>query len=297
MASPNTGVKIWTVLELVTWSTTHLQEKKIDEARLTVELLLAHVLKMKRIQLYMNFDKPLTAEELASYKIVLKRRLSREPVHYIIGETEFMGFPFSVDTRVLIPRPETETLVEEAVRCCKSLRGGAAVSVLDIGTGSGCIAVSCARLLPGSVVHAVDISADALTLAKVNAERNGVAVHFWEADIFADAPLVPAKKFDAIVSNPPYISADVYTTLQPEITEFEPRCAETDESDGLSFYRRIADIAKSMLEEDGFIAVEHAYDQQHDVMAILGGAGWRSVVPLKDSSGSPRCVIARDFSA
>jgi release factor glutamine methyltransferase len=252
VASPNTDVKIWTVLELVTWSTTHLQEKKIDEARLTVELLLAHVLKMKRIQLYMNFDKPLTAEELASYKIVLKRRLSREPVHYIIGETEFMGFPFSVDTRVLIPRPETETLVEEAVRCCKSLRGGAAVSVLDIGTGSGCIAVSCARLLPGSVVHAVDISADALTLAKMNAERNGVAVHFWEADIFADAPLVPAKKFDAIVSNPPYISADVYTTLQPEITEFEPRCAETDESDGLSFYRRIADIAKSMLEEDGF---------------------------------------------
>jgi release factor glutamine methyltransferase len=149
-----------------------LQEKNIDEARLTVEMMLAHVLKMKRIQLYMNFDKPLTVEELASYKTVLKRRVAREPVQYIIGETEFMGLPFTVDARVLIPRPETETLVEESVRSCRLLRDdGGALALLDVGTGSGCIAVSCAKLLPGSSVHGIDVSAAALEVARLNAER------------------------------------------------------------------------------------------------------------------------------
>ncbi len=296
MASPNNGTKIWTVLELITWSTAHLQEKQIDEARLTVELLLAHALKMKRIQLYMNFDKPLTAEELASYKVLLKRRLNREPVQYIIGETEFMGLPFIVDARVLIPRPETERLVEEAVRCCKVLAvgDGASLSLLDVGTGSGCIAVSCAKLIPGSAVFAMDTSAEALVVARLNAERNGVQVSFIESDIFSPAPLAPPRRFDAIISNPPYISSDVYATLQPEITQFEPRSAETDGGDGLSFYRRLAVFGTSALAPGGFLAVEHAYDQQHDVMAIFSAAGWRSLVPVQDYAGNPRCVIARD---
>ena len=297
MASPNNGVKIWTVLELITWSTAHLQEKKIDEARLTVELMLAHALKMKRIQLYMNFDKPMTAEELASYKVLLKRRLNREPVQYILGETEFMGFPFTVDARVLIPRPETETLVEETVRCLKNLpRNGEPLAVLDVGTGSGCIAVSCAKLLPGTDVYGIDVSPDALEVAALNAERNAVPVRFSPADIFSDMPLVSSRKFDAIVSNPPYISADVYATLQPEITDFEPRAAETDGADGLSFYRRLAVVGKSMLADDGFLALEHAYDQQEDVAGILADAGWRSVTAVRDYSGNPRCIIAREFA-
>jgi len=296
VASPQSGTKIWTVLELITWSTAHLQEKQIDEARLTVELLLAHALKMKRIQLYMNFDKPMTAEELASYKMLLKRRLNREPVQYIIGETEFMGLPFTVDKRVLIPRPETERLVEEIIRSCKELAiaDGACVSLLDVGTGSGCIAVSCAKLLPGSDVVAMDANADALAVARLNAERNGVQVSFIESDIFSPSPVSPVRRFDAIVSNPPYISLDVYATLQPEITQFEPRGAETDGGDGLSFYRRLAEFGKTALTGGGFLAVEHAYDQQQDVMAILAGAGWRSIVPVQDYGGNPRCVIARD---
>lgn len=294
MASNNTAPKIWTVLELLTWSTAHLQEKKIDEARLTVELLLAHALKMKRIQLYMNFDKPMTADELASYKSLLKRRLNREPVQYIIGETEFMGLPFTVDPRVLIPRPETETLVEESLRCCKTLHtNGTPVSVLDVGTGSGCIAVSCAKLLPGSDVYAMDISADALDVAALNAARNGVEVHFLNNDIFSSDPLPAGTQFDAIISNPPYIAAAVYDTLEPEITQFEPRTAETDGGDGLSFYRRLAEFGKTALAPDGFLAVEHAYDQQQEVASIFTSAGWPSVVPVKDYSGNPRCVIAR----
>lgn len=297
MASPNNGVKIWTVLELVTWSTAYLEEKNIDEARLTVELLLAHALKMKRIQLYMNFDKPMTAEELAGYKLLLKRRLTREPVQYIIGETEFMGLPFTVDHRVLIPRPETETLVEEALRCCKDIRtAGAPIAVLDVGTGSGCIAVSFAKLFPGSVVDAIDISADALDVARLNAERNTVAVNFASADIFSDERLPFSQPYDAILSNPPYISTEIYATLQPEIRDFEPLAAETDGADGLSFYRRLAGVAKTLLTTSGIIAVEHAFDQQEDVMAIFAASGWRTVLPVKDYSGSPRCVIARDFS-
>lgn len=297
MASPNNGTKIWTVLELITWSTAHLQEKKIDEARLTVELMLAHALKMNRIQLYMNFDKPMMAEELASYKVLLKRRLTREPVQYILGETEFMGFPFSVDARVLIPRPETETLVEETVRCLKSLpRNGEPLAVLDVGTGSGCIAVSCAKLLPGTDVYGIDVSPAALEVAVLNAERNAVSIRFSPIDIFSDTPLPSPRKFDAIVSNPPYISADVYATLQPEITDFEPRISETDGADGLSFYRRLAVVGKSMLADDGFLALEHAYNQQEEVAGILADAGWRSVAAVRDYNGSPRCIIAREFA-
>jgi release factor glutamine methyltransferase len=274
-----------------------LQEKNIDEARLTVEMMLAHVLKMKRIQLYMNFDKPLTVEELASYKTVLKRRVAREPVQYIIGETEFMGLPFTVDARVLIPRPETETLVEESVRSCRLLRDdGGALALLDVGTGSGCIAVSCAKLLPGSSVHGIDVSAAALEVARLNAERNCVDIQFSVADIFAEQSFPADAKFNAIVSNPPYISRDVYETLQPEITQFEPRTAETDGSDGLSFYRRLAEVGKTLLAPDGFLAVEHAFDQQDDVMTILTQAGWRSLTPIQDYSGNPRCVIAREFT-
>jgi release factor glutamine methyltransferase len=320
VASQTTQAKQWTVLELITWSANHLQEKKIDEPRLTVELMLAHALSMKRIQLYVNFDKPLKPEELAAFKSLFKRRLSREPVQYILGETEFMGLRFAVDPRVLIPRPETEILVEETIRLCKELRGpGVPVTLLDVGTGSGCIAVSCAKLIEGACVSAVDASPVALDAARANAERNGVSVEFAHADIFNDEIFCPDTgeaavhepraaaaspdmrratpgAYDAIVSNPPYISRDVYETLQPEITDFEPRCAETDEGDGLSFYRRLAVVGKTLLVKDGFMAVEHAYDQQDDVMGIFSGAGWQTVIPLKDYSGNPRCVIARDFS-
>jgi release factor glutamine methyltransferase len=333
VASQTTQAKIWTVLELITWSTNHLQEKKIDEARLTVELLLAHVLSMKRIQLYMNFDKPLKPEELAAYKVLFKRRLDREPIQYILGETEFMGFTFAVDSRVLIPRPETEILVEATVRLCKELRGtNMPVTLMDIGTGSGCIAISCAKLIPEASVSAIDLSAEALDAARSNAERNGVAIGFLRADIFTDdvicsslhvsdpaaASFLPAdpaqavhepqgrktandpagapKKFDVIVSNPPYISRALYETLQPEIVNFEPRCAETDEGDGLSFYTRLAALGKMLLVADGFMALEHAYDQQEAVTAIFSQAGWRSITPIKDYSGNPRCIIVRDFS-
>jgi release factor glutamine methyltransferase len=168
--------------------------------------------------------------------------------------------------------------------------------LLDVGTGSGCVAVSCARLLPGSTVYAIDISPGAIDLATVNAARNAVHVHFAVADIFTDEVLVPVRKFDAIVSNPPYISSEVYATLQPEITDFEPRIAETDGSDGLSFYRRLARFGKMRLKENGLLAVEHAYDQQRDVMTIFTDEGWRSVISVKDYSGNPRCVIAREFS-
>ncbi|MDD8018416.1 MAG: peptide chain release factor N(5)-glutamine methyltransferase, partial [Bacteroidota bacterium] len=170
-----TAKKVWTILDLINWGTNYFTEKGFDEARLSVELLIAHVLKLQRIQLYTNFDKPLADEELTALKELIKRRLQHEPLQYITGETEFMGLKFSVDPRVLIPRPETELLVEQVIERTRNTFGGVeTVRILDVGSGSGCIAVSLAKLISNVHVTAIDISKDALEVAKANAERNGV---------------------------------------------------------------------------------------------------------------------------
>jgi release factor glutamine methyltransferase len=167
--------KIWSILDLITWGTDYLKEKGIDDARLTIELLLSHVLTLQRIQLYTSFDRPLSDEELARFKELLKRRLSNEPLQYIIGRTQFMGLDILVDRRVLIPRPETELLVDECVKMMKrSFPPDTPLSIIDLGTGSGCIAVALAKMLPSAQITAFDLSADALAVAQQNAELNGV---------------------------------------------------------------------------------------------------------------------------
>ena len=166
--------RVWTILEMLQWGTSYLTEKGFDESRLTVELLLCHLLRLKRIQLYTSFDKPLTDAELSSFKGLFQRRLQHEPVQYIIGSTEFMGREFVVDRRVLIPRPETEVLIEHALQFAKEHFAGQPVKILDIGTGSGCIAVSLAASNENAAVVAFDTSAGAVDVARMNAEKNGV---------------------------------------------------------------------------------------------------------------------------
>ena len=286
--------KVWTILEVLQWGTSYLAEKGFDESRLTIELLLSHILRLQRIQLYTNFEKPLTQTELASFKILLQRRLQHEPLQYIIGTTEFMGREFLVDKRVLIPRPETEVLVEVAIRYAKENFPGSPIKILDIGTGSGCLAVTCAAMIENVAVTAFDVSEDAIDVARSNAQRSGVdeTIAFSVRDVFT-AGADFSEKFHLILSNPPYISKSEFDGLAPEIREFEPSSATTDGGDGLSFYRRIASVATALIESNGAVIVEHAYNQELAVQEIFRNAGWNTMESITDYSGNPRCLVAK----
>jgi len=282
---------------MLQWGTSYLSEKGFDESRLTIELLLCHVLNLKRIQLYTSFDKPLTEGELSSFKGLLQRRLQHEPLQYIVGTAEFMGLEFIVDRRVLIPRPETEVLVEQVVHYAKEHFSGQPLRILDLGTGSGCIAVSLAALLDNASIVAFDKSSDAVDVARINAQKNGVEkrIVLSVQDIFKISGADFSSKFHFVVSNPPYVSKVEFEELQPEIREFEPSYAVTDDGDGLSFYRRIAEIGRLFLETDGAIFVEHAYNQSTSAQKIFTEAGWSSVQLLNDYDGNNRCLVATQF--
>lgn len=283
--------KTWTILSIVEWSTKYLADKGFESPRLTVELLLSHVLRCQRIELYTNFDKPLAKEELAAFKSLLQRRLTHEPLDYILGECVFMGLRFYVDKRVYIPRPETEVLVERVIQQCKNCTC-AELHILDIGTGSGCIAISLAKFLPYTLVDAIDVSSDALEVAQRNVERHGVTkrVGLIQGDILADGLLSSHRKYDIIVSNPPYISSEEFYSLQPEIKEYEPLIAITDNSDGLTFYRRISDIGQDILNAQGWIFVEVAYNQADDVQRIFSNANYCNIETSLDYSSIKRVV-------
>lgn len=292
MTADVTAKKTWTILELISWGTTYLSEKGFDDTRLTIELLLTSVLHLQRIQLYTQFDRPLTNEELARFKGLLKRRLTHEPLQYILGETEFMGLKFSVDPHVLIPRPDTEILVESVVKRIQSrFAPDEHITIVDIGTGSGCIAVSLAVMVHGASIVAVDVSREALELARTNAERNSVSdrIEFRHHN-FLEETL--NDRFHCIVSNPPYISRSEYEILPKEVREFEPKHALSDNSDGLTFFKRIAEQSASILQKNGFVAVEHAFDQSQDVQHIFREHHFRTVEGIQDYGGNDRVVIA-----
>lgn len=289
-----TEIKNWRIIDIINWGTQYFKLKGIDEARLTIELMLCHILKCKRVDLYVNFEKPLTKSELENLKELIKRRLRREPLQYIIGKTEFMGLEFKLTPAVLIPRPETEILVERALETLKKeFADRKTPKVLDIGTGSGNIAISLAKFLGDKItVIGIDISKEAIELAKENAQLNGVKnVEFIQLDLF-DKKLINEfkKQFDLIVSNPPYIAVDEIENLQDEIKKFEPRHAITDGANGLSFYKRIAKIGKELINETGFILVEIAYGQAENVKKIFTDADYGQIEIFKDYLGIERVV-------
>jgi release factor glutamine methyltransferase len=294
LGATDPGKKIWTILELVTWGTGYLAEKKIDDARLNIELLLAHVLQLQRIQLYTKYDQPLKEQELAQFKSLLKRRLANEPLQYILGQTEFMGLRFSVDPGVLIPRPETELLVDHALSLIKQRFAAAEqLRILDLGTGSGCIAVSLAVKLPHSVVTAVDISEAACATASRNADKNGVLdrVTILKEDMMNLKQELFPQKFHCILSNPPYVSKKEMEFVAPEVRMFEPHEALTDNENGLKFYPEIAHFAKGALTENGFIGVEHAFDQSDSVRNIFTHEGFSGEQIVKDYQGINRHIF------
>jgi release factor glutamine methyltransferase len=294
MSSAAAPKKIWSILDLITWGSDYLREKGIDDARLTIELLLSHVLTLQRIQLYTSFDRPLSDEELARFKELLKRRLSNEPLQYIIGRTQFMGLNILVDRRVLIPRPETELLVDECVKMMKrAFPPETPLSMIDLGTGSGCIAVALAKMLPSAHVTAVDLSAEALAVAQQNAELNAVAerIPFRQADIMRLEQNDIPGPFHCIISNPPYISTKEFSDVSNDVKDFEPRAALTDESDGLTFYPAIARFAERSLSVGGCVCVEHAYDQSEHVQPIFQKAGFVEPQIIKDYQGIKRHLM------
>jgi release factor glutamine methyltransferase len=281
--------RTWTVLSMIEWSRDYLADRGFDEARLHAELLLAHVLKLTRLQLYLQFDRPLTPDELDAYRELFKRRLNHEPLQYILGETEFMGITLAVGPGVLVPRPETELLVERALVRIKE-KDGPVVSILDIGLGSGNIALALARHAKNINVTGVDQSEVAIGWSTRNARALGLPLNCICADVF-DAGAI-SDMFDIVVSNPPYIPVTEFETLMPEVRLFEPRQALTDEADGFGFLRKLAPRVAQLLKPRGVFLCEIGYGQETGAREIVEGAGFRNVMVHKDMAGIPRVVEA-----
>lgn len=279
-----------TILETLTIASAEFERVGIDSPRLTAELLLAHALQCRRIDLYVRFDQPVAEQERASFGVLYKRRLSREPLQYLIGSTNFYGLEIEVNSDVLIPRPETEELVELILSRLDNDAIGQPLRILDIGTGSGCIALVLASKLMKAHVVGIDVSTKAIDTAKKNAMRLFIPnCEFRAADIFNEGAI--EGMFDIIVSNPPYISADEIQHTQLEVRDFEPRVATTDNADGLTFYRRIAAIAKPHVNPNGFLALEIGAGQASSVEIILREQGWQCEI-RKDMAGIERMVVA-----
>jgi len=276
----------WTVLKVLNWTKEYLAQKGVENARLESEWLLCGVLALDRVGLYLNFDKPLSEAELARFRGMVARRARREPLQYILGSQEFMGIEFAVTPSVLIPRHDTEVLVTEAVQ-----RAGDGGRILDIGVGSGCIAVSLAKVLPRAQVMGVEASPEALALAEKNAEANGVRVTLFEGSLFEP---FPAERFDLIVSNPPYIPTADLETLQPEVRDFEPRQALDGGADGLDFYRLIIPAAPDHLNPGGWLLLEVGIGQAEPVQGLLEKTDmFTDIFTAKDPSGIERVVGGR----
>ncbi|WP_298565279.1 peptide chain release factor N(5)-glutamine methyltransferase [uncultured Phascolarctobacterium sp.] len=279
---------LWTITGVLEWTKQYFANKGIENPRLDAEILLCAVLKCERITLYVHFDQPLSEEELTEYRGYVARRAQQEPLAYILGEKAFMKHSFKVNPAVLVPRPETELLVESVA---KAAAGVGAASLLDLGTGSGAIIVSLLELLPEAVGTAVDISAAALAVAGENAEAIGVSSRLTlvESDLFAGLPA--GQAFDIIVSNPPYIPAADIAGLAADVQR-EPRGALDGGSDGLDFYRRIAAGCGTWLKPDGLLAFEVGIGQAQQVAGLCRQAGLTVTALRKDYAEIERMVFA-----
>ncbi|GMU00147.1 peptide chain release factor N(5)-glutamine methyltransferase [Corallococcus caeni] len=284
---------VWTIRRILTWTTGHFEKRGVDAPRLTTEILLAHVLKTGRVRLYVDLDRPLSKDELAAFKALIERRMAGEPTNYLTGAKEFYNRPFKVDARVLIPRPETELLVEAVLH---SVPKDAPSRVLDVCTGSGCIAISVAAERPQATVLATDLSKDACALARENAQALGVAerVSVLEGDLFA--PLPPGETFRVVVSNPPYIDSGDIAGLSAEVRR-EPRLALDGGPDGLTALRRVIQGARRVLEPGGLLALEMGETQGSAVLELLRAAGYVDARVEKDLERRERMAFGTQPAA
>lgn len=287
--------KRWTLTEIIHWATSYFKTHAIDSPRLTAEILLAHVLRCERIDLYLNYDRPLSAAELSAFNTLVKRRINYEPLAYILGTKEFWSLDIEVTRDVLIPRPETECLVEAVLEVLSQNLSSSAKRLLDLGTGSGAIVLALAYQQPGHVYFASDLSVKAVELARKNAQRHGLLkhIHFVVGDWFA--PMNPISSgFDMIVSNPPYIPSRAIAELQAEIYRYEPIAALDGDTDGLASYKRIIGSAHLYLKSGGVMMLEIGHDQKDEVQRIASECGqYEEIRFKKDYSGYDRVASMR----
>lgn len=277
-----------TVLEIIKKTTDFFAAKGIESARLNAELLIGQALGLKRMALYLQFERPLSEPELDKIRPLVRRRGQREPLQYILGETEFHGLKLKVDRRALIPRPETELLVESVVAACAN----PPVKILDLGTGSGAIALALAQKFTTASVTAVDSTVEALALARENAGATGLLERmiFIESNWFEK--LAPEERFDLIVSNPPYLSAEETMATTPEVRGHEPHAALTSGEDGLADLRKIVAQAPHFINAGGMLALETGIAQHLELLRLAKEAGFSRTESRPDLTGRDRFVFA-----
>ena len=298
------------MLDVVRWTTARFTERALPSPRLDAELLIGHVLGLVRVQLYVQYERVLTPEELASLRDLIKRRQAGESVAYLVGHKEFWKFDFAVDARVLVPRPDTETLVEEALARLGEPQPGEAPAdapqedaeptdaphadaarpaprIADVGTGSGALAVTLAKLRADAAVFASDVSPAALDVARANAERHAATVTFVEGDL--DAPLAAHAPFSLIVANLPYVPSGDLASLPADVRS-EPTLALDGGADGLDLVRRLVTAAPALLSPGGALALEIGAGQAAATSALLGDAGFTDIQTRKDLAGIERVV-------
>jgi release factor glutamine methyltransferase len=274
----------WTVLEVIRWTVARFTERDLATPRLDAELLVAHALGLPRLQLYVQFDRPLLPDELAAIRALIKRRQAGESVAYLVGKKEFWGLEFAVDARVLVPRPDTETLIEVAR---ERLADAPTPRAADVGTGSGAIALTLAKLFPAAAVFAVDVSPAALEVARGNAERLALAVTFVEGDL--GAPLAEHGPFSLLVANLPYIPSGELAALPAEV-RVEPTLALDGGPDGLALVRRLVAEAPGLLGPGGVLALEIGAGQAPATAELLRAAGFTDLQTRRDLGGIERVV-------
>lgn len=276
-------------INLLSKSIQYLKKYNVENARLDAEYIFAYVLGIKRISLMLNFDEEISEENKNLIRqYIVRRGKYREPLQYIVKEWEFYGYPIKVDGRVLIPRQDTEILVEQCIYLMKEKENP---KILDIGTGSGAISIALAKELPESEVLGLDISDDALKMAVENRELNNVSnLKFLKSDVFQH---VKEKNYDLIVSNPPYIPVEEYNELMPEVKEYEPRMALTDGGDGYYFYKKISEESVNYLKNGGYLAFEVGYNQGETVSQLMEKNGFQIVGRVADYGGIERVIIGR----
>lgn len=286
--------KVWSIKALLNTAADYLGDKGIESARLNAEVLLAHQLNKKRISLYLDFDQPLTEEEVSGFRTLIKRRLRREPLQYITGKQEFWSLPFRVNEHVLIPRPETEVLVEQGATLAKAMPHNA-VSILDVGTGSGVIAISLAKEIPHGRFLATDISLEALNVARYNTRQHHLTdrIGFLQGDLFA--PLSPqTARFHVIISNPPYVCTHEFQGLLPEVADYEPRLALDGGKDGMTFLKTIISEGHLFLHVDGWLLLEMAPAQVDQALSRLVQCGfYKNQTVIEDYSHRRRVILAQ----
>lgn len=291
------SVERWSVRRILEWTTAFFARKSVDSSRLSAELLLGHVLNLPRIKLYTDYERLLSDDELASFRDLVKRAGEQEPIAYLTGKAHFFSLEFEVNRDVLIPRPDTETLVENVLQMARMQSGMETPRVLDLCTGSGCIAVAIAKQLKTAQVLAVDISPEAVAVARRNVEKHGLSerVTVEQGDLYEPlSRIVDARPFDLLVANPPYIASAEVAKLDRSVRDYEPLGALDGGEDGLTLHRRILQQARDRLLPGGRVYMEIAYNQAQAAAALFQPyPDFTQVQVLKDFGGNDRVVTAR----